>query len=111
MYSLKTNDSSSSSISIADDRSSERSTRRKISASASTARTSKLPNAELLLSVPLCTGRKGSVHTVVERLKSTSPHVFVEGSMTGDLVLRIEGTEASIRTFYNKLIPRFEDTK
>lgn len=52
-----------------------------------------------------------SVRTVVERLKSISPHVFVEGSMTGDLVLRIEGEGASIRTFYNKLIPRFEDTK
>lgn len=29
--------------------------------------------------------------------------------MAGDLVLRIESEGVSIRTFFNKLIPRFED--
>ena len=48
------------------------------------------PDVQLELPSDL-TGWKGSVRTVVERLKSISPHVFVEGSMTGDLVLRIEG--------------------
>ena len=31
--------------------------------------------------------------------------------MAGELTLSIEGDGASIRTFYNKLIPRFEDCK
>lgn len=49
--------------------------------------------------------------TVVERLRSISPHIYIEGSMAGELTLRIEGDGASIRTFYNKLVPRFEDIK
>ena len=35
--------------------------------------------------------------------------VYIEGSMDGELTLRIDGDGASIRTFYGKLIPRFED--
>ena len=31
--------------------------------------------------------------------------------MAGELVLRIDGDGASIRTFYSNLIPRFEDCK
>ena len=31
--------------------------------------------------------------------------------MAGELVLRIDGDGVSIRTFYNKLVPRFEDLK
>uniref|UniRef100_A0A7S2A7M3 Checkpoint protein n=1 Tax=Trieres chinensis TaxID=1514140 RepID=A0A7S2A7M3_TRICV len=49
--------------------------------------------------------------TVAERLRTISPHVFIEGSMAGELTLRIDGDGASIRTFYNKLVPRFEDLK
>lgn len=35
--------------------------------------------------------------------------VYIEGSMAGELVLRIESEGVSIRTYLNKLIPRFED--
>mmetsp|Transcript_10591 Transcript_10591/g.15808 ORF Transcript_10591/g.15808 Transcript_10591/m.15808 type:complete len:364 (+) Transcript_10591:1-1092(+) len=48
---------------------------------------------------------------VVERLRTISPQIFLEGSMAGELTLRIDGDGASIRIFYSKLIPRFEDCK
>lgn len=51
------------------------------------------------------------LRTVVERLRSLSQHIYIEGSMAGELTLRIEEDGASIRTFYNKLIPLFEDCK
>ena len=51
------------------------------------------------------------IRTVLERLKGISPQVYLDGSMAGELTLRIESDGASIRTFYNKLIPRFEDCK
>lgn len=35
----------------------------------------------------------------------------MEGSMAGELTLRIDGDGAHIRTFFSKLIPRFEDCK
>jgi HUS1 checkpoint protein len=37
--------------------------------------------------------------------------VYIEGSMSGELVLRIESDGVSIRTYFNKMIPRFEDCK
>lgn len=51
------------------------------------------------------------LRTVVERLRSISNHIYIEGSMVGELTLRTEGDGASTRIFYNKLIPRFEDCK
>jgi HUS1 checkpoint protein len=48
---------------------------------------------------------------VVERLKSISPHVYMEGSMAGELTLRIVNDGASIRTYFSKLVPRFDDCK
>jgi HUS1 checkpoint protein len=35
----------------------------------------------------------------------------MEGSMAGELMLRIDSDGSSIRTFFSKLLPRFEDTK
>ncbi len=46
---------------------------------------------------------------VVERLKSISPVIYLDGCMTGELVLRIDSENVAIRTFYDKLIPRFND--
>lgn len=46
---------------------------------------------------------------VIERLKCISPHIYVDGSMAGELVLRVENDAVSIRTFYDKLIPRIDD--
>jgi HUS1 checkpoint protein len=37
--------------------------------------------------------------------------VYMEGSMAGELTLRIDSDGSSIRTFFSKLLPRFEDTK
>ncbi len=46
---------------------------------------------------------------VIERLKNISPHIYVDGSMAGELVLRVENDAVNIRTFYDKLIPRIDD--
>ncbi|KAL7537132.1 hypothetical protein ACHAXR_007609 [Thalassiosira sp. AJA248-18] len=46
---------------------------------------------------------------VIERLKAISPIIYVEGSMAGELVLRIDNDAVSIRTFYDKLIPRVDE--
>lgn len=51
------------------------------------------------------------IRTVLERLKSISAQVYLDGNMSGELTLRVENDGVSIRTFYNKLIPRFEDCK
>ncbi|KAL7481792.1 hypothetical protein ACHAW6_007464 [Cyclotella cf. meneghiniana] len=45
---------------------------------------------------------------VIERMKSISPIIYVDGSMNGELVLRIDSDAVSIRTYYDKLIPRAE---
>ena len=46
---------------------------------------------------------------VIERLKAISPIIYVDGSMAGELVLRIDSDAVSIRTFYDKLIPRVDE--
>lgn len=46
---------------------------------------------------------------VIERLKALSPTIYLEGSMTGELVVRIDNDALSIKTFYDKLIPRVDD--
>lgn len=46
---------------------------------------------------------------VIERMKAISPIIFVDGSMSGELVLRIDSDSVSIRTFYDKLVPRIDD--
>jgi HUS1 checkpoint protein len=46
---------------------------------------------------------------VIERLKALSPTIYLEGSMAGELVLRIDNDAVSIKTFYDKLIPRIDD--
>ena len=46
---------------------------------------------------------------VIERLKAISPIIYVDGSMKGELVLRIDSDAVSIRTFYDKLIPRVDE--
>ena len=42
-------------------------------------------------------------------MKAISPTIYVDGSMSGELVLRIESDAVSIRTFYDKLVPRVDD--
>jgi HUS1 checkpoint protein len=67
-----------------------------------------------------------ALRTVVERLRSMSQYIFLEGSMmmatsaspqdhggreTGELCLFVDGNGASTRVYFNKLVPRFEETK
>lgn len=42
-------------------------------------------------------------------MKAISPIIYVDGSMSGELVLRIDSDAVSIRTFYDKLVPRVDD--
>ena len=65
----------------------------------------KMPNVQLELS------SQRPLRTIVERLKSISPHVYLEGSMTGELTLRVDSDGASMRTFLTKLVPKFDDCK
>ena len=65
----------------------------------------KMPNVQLELS------SQRPLRTIVERLKTISPHVYVEGSMTGELTLRVDSDGASMRTFLTKLVPKFDDCK
>jgi len=51
------------------------------------------------------------LRTVVERLKSIAPQVYIQGSMDGNLVLRVDADASSIQTFFSNLQPRFEDAK
>lgn len=46
---------------------------------------------------------------VVERLKAISSVIYLEGCMSGELVLRIDNDAVSVRTFYDKLIPRVDE--
>ena len=46
---------------------------------------------------------------VIERLKAISPIIYLEGSMAGELVLKIDNDNVSVKTFYDKLIPRVDE--
>ena len=46
---------------------------------------------------------------VIEKLKSISPVLYVDGSMAGELIVRVENDAVSIKTFYDKLVPRVDD--
>jgi HUS1 checkpoint protein len=46
---------------------------------------------------------------VIERMKAISPIIYVDGSMSGELVLRIDSDAVSIQTFYDKLVPRVDE--
>lgn len=67
----------------------------------------RIPNPDVQLELPL----DRPIRTVVERLKLMSPHIYIEGRMTGELSLSIDGDGVSVRTYYNRLVPRFEECK
>eukprot|EP00956_Cyclotella_meneghiniana_P022604 scaffold42976_cov22-Cyclotella_meneghiniana.AAC.1 len=46
---------------------------------------------------------------VIERLKSISPTLYIDGSMSGEFIVRVENDAVSIKTFYDKLVPRIDD--
>ena len=45
------------------------------------------------------------LRAVIERMKSISPILYIDGSMSGEFVVRIDNDSVSIRTFYDKLVP------
>jgi len=46
---------------------------------------------------------------VIERLKAISPVIYLDGSMKGELTLRIDNDSVSVKTMYDKLIPRVDE--
>lgn len=46
---------------------------------------------------------------VIERMKAISPIIYVEGSMAGEMSLKIDSDAVAIQTFYDKLIPRVDE--
>jgi len=67
----------------------------------------RIQNPDVQLELPL----DRPIRTVVERLRTLSPFIYIEGRMTGELCLSIDGDGVSIRTYYNRLVPRFEECK
>jgi len=67
----------------------------------------RIPFPDVQLEIPF----QRPLRNVVERFKAISPHVYIEGTMKGELTLRIDGDGSSIRIFYNNLTPRFEECK
>lgn len=49
------------------------------------------------------------IRPLVDKLKMVGQHVFLEGSMKGDLTIRIDQDGASMACFYNHLIPRWPE--
>lgn len=48
---------------------------------------------------------------IIERLRSISPYIYLEGSMNGELILKVDEQLASIRVFLNQLRPVFEGSQ
>ncbi|CAM9263793.1 unnamed protein product, partial [Phaeothamnion confervicola] len=63
-----------------------------------------VPPPQVQLELP----RGRSVRTVVDRMKSIDKYLHIDATMGGQLVLRVEKNtgEATIKTFYNGLVPR-----
>mmetsp|Transcript_23097 Transcript_23097/g.53586 ORF Transcript_23097/g.53586 Transcript_23097/m.53586 type:complete len:145 (-) Transcript_23097:609-1043(-) len=49
------------------------------------------------------------VHSHTHWFLSSPKKVYLDGSMRGELTIRVDNDGVSIRTFFNKLIPRFDD--
>lgn len=67
----------------------------------------RIPNPDVQLELPL----DRPIRTVIERLKLMSPYIYIEGCMAGELSFSIDGDGVSVRTYYNRLVPRFEECK
>lgn len=53
--------------------------------------------------------RDRPIRALVDKLKGMSKHIVLEGTMKGDLTIRVDQEGASLACFYNKLIPRWQD--
>ncbi|CAM9473612.1 unnamed protein product, partial [Laminaria digitata] len=52
--------------------------------------------------------RQRSLRTVIDRMKGIDKFLYVDADMGGQLVFRVEKADATIKTFYSNLTPRFE---
>ncbi|CAM9361929.1 unnamed protein product [Discosporangium mesarthrocarpum] len=52
--------------------------------------------------------RHRSLRTVIDRMKAIDKTVYVDADMGGQIVFRVEKTDATIKTYYTNLTPRFE---
>ncbi|CAM9340365.1 unnamed protein product, partial [Choristocarpus tenellus] len=52
--------------------------------------------------------RNRSLRTVIDRMKGIDKILFVDADMGGQLVFRVEKADATIKTYYTNLTPRFE---
>ncbi|CAM9192989.1 unnamed protein product [Ascophyllum nodosum] len=52
--------------------------------------------------------RQRSLRTVIDRMKAIDKFLYVDADMGGQLVFRVEKADATIKTFYTNLTPRFE---
>jgi HUS1 checkpoint protein len=51
------------------------------------------------------------LRTVMERMRSISPTVYLNANMKGELTISMDSDGSSIRTIFSKLTPRLEDCK
>lgn len=51
--------------------------------------------------------RTKALRAVVERMNRMDKYMFLDASMEGTLVLRVQTEEATVKTFYTNLVPRF----
>jgi hypothetical protein len=49
------------------------------------------------------------IRTIVDKLKSMGPHIYLEASRKGDLTIRLDQEGASLACFYHNLVPRWEE--
>jgi len=49
------------------------------------------------------------IRPLVDKLKAMGQHVFLEGTMKGDLTIRLDHDGASMACFYNHLVPRWPE--
>jgi HUS1 checkpoint protein len=62
-----------------------------------------VPPPDVQLELPL----QRSVRTVVERMKGIAKYLHIDAEMGGQLVLRAETDDATIKTYYTQLVPNF----
>ena len=49
------------------------------------------------------------IRPLVDKLKIMGQHIFLEGTMKGDLTIRLDHDGASMACFYNQLVPRWPE--
>lgn len=63
------------------------------------------PNVQLELP------RDRPLKTVVDKMRTMGPHLYLEASMKGDLTVRLDHDGASLACFYSNLVPRWDENE